>query len=764
MVFFAAVALVACGDEIETSRSVDDSGVGLLALGETIDQLPCDESNKGKFVYVSDSSEVYYCIGGDWVRVNGTDGTDGKDGNDGKDGKDGKDATNGKDGTKCDVAGFEDGFTVLCGENKTVINLKNLMPDTCAISDETEKGFKVTCGKDSVWQKAGKDAKEPVRCTIADAGDGTALFVCGPDTVVVARAQCGGLPYDPDKFFCYNDEIADLCGGKTYDASTEFCHFGTVMDLCGGAPYDSTTRFCSNDMLYNKCGLSPYNTETEFCDNYRIIDKCENLEYNTLTHFCDEDSKKLHIKCGGYAYNLATQFCYNEVVYDMCGNQSYIPTKYFCENNIRYDRCGLSKPYETKTFFCSGGKLIPKCAGEEYDPKIKFCLDGTTYPKCGTNSSYDPAAFTCKGGVLYGKCGNNEYQVQKQVCVGTTLLDKCGTDGAYDPKKFFCEGGEMYPLCKGQKYVVQEKFCRNDVLYGKCGGEDFDPDVYFCANGTLVPKCDGQEYDTETFFCIDDKLNKKCGKVTYDIEKSFCENGKVYPLCGSSTYNTKNQFCFENNVYDYCDGHIYSPKEGGKCVDGAYYYDIGTSHYFVDFRDNRIYSYVTVGKLKWMVDYLKIEYTKETTQCPYKQEFYCNSNGRLYTWSAVMDSLGRYSATTKGSGYGVSCKKVTSVSSSTKVRGICPEGWRLPMSSEVPRSSEISSSKEGIALGIKGPGHASAEDHKPCNFLCSAIYTSSCMSPQQATVIYMSYSDNTYFYRSNWSKADLTAVRCVRDN
>ena len=763
LLFFAAIALVACGDEIETSRLVDDSGVGLLALGETIDQLPCDESNKGKFVYVADSSEVFYCIDGEWTRVNGEDGADGKDGKNGTDGKDGKDATNGSDGAKCDVAGFEDGFTILCGDNKTVVNLKSLMPDTCAISDETEKGFKVTCGKDSVWQKAGKDAREPVRCTIKDAGDGTALFVCGPDTVVVARAQCAGEPYDPDKFFCYNDLIADLCGGKTYDASKYFCHLGTLMDLCGGASYDPATRFCKNEVLYDFCGIQDYDPETEFCEDYRIFDKCPD-KYNILTHFCYEGT--LREKCGGEIYDPAKQFCTGMVVYDKCGGNTYDPSKYFCEEGTLYDRCRLATPYVTKVYFCVNGReLHTKCGGETYTPSTHFCLDGKTYSKCGTNSSYDPTAFTCRNNVLYGTCGSKEYKVATQVCVGSTILDKCGADGAYDATKYFCQNGEMYPKCNGQTYDAQKKFCRDGKLHDKCGTDEFDPSRYFCADKELYAKCDGETFDVKKYFCVNDKLNERCGDAIYDIENYFCYNKVVYPKCGGKKYSPNTQFCMNKTVYDLCDGHVYSPKSNGRCIDGTYYYDVGSTHYFIDFRDNRVNQYVTVGKLKWMVNFLQIEYTDRTSWCGKHNPAECAAHGRLYTWAAAVDSLGRYSSTGKGSGNNVDCR----FSNTTKVRGICPSGWRLPMVDEVPTSADIAKYPEAQALALDGPGHSHDNYYASgdfCGHLCSAMWTSTCYDKTRARARQEARSTSeVHFYSPmNYQKSDLLGVRCVKDN
>ena len=762
LLIFVAVALVSCGEDIERARSIDESGLELLAVGEGIDNLPCDESNKGKFVYVSDSSEVYYCITGEWVLVNGKDGTDGKDGKDGTDGTDGKDGKDGISGTKCAAAGFEDGFTVLCGTKKAAVELKKLMPDSCAISDETEDGFKVTCGKDTVWQKAGKDAKDPVRCSIEDVGYGTALFTCGSDSVVITRALCGDKPYDPDELFCYEDEPVGLCNGEKYDLTKYFCHFGTLISLCGGAPYDPAVRFCSDDLLYDKCGISTYDTEKEFCADYRIFAKCPDKEYNTLTHFCDEDNNRLYVKCGGSAYNPATQFCYGDMVYDKCGAKDYTPTTYFCENDSLFNRCNQSKPYITQVYFCSDGKLVTKCGGDTYDPKTFFCLDGKTYSKCGTNSSYDPTAFTCKNGVLYGKCGDKEYSVRNQVCVGSTLLDKCGKDGAYDASKYFCVSGEMYPLCNGQTYAVNTYFCKEGKLYKKCGTEEYNPDDFFCADATLYHKCDGKDYDVEKYFCIDNKLNEKCGNVMFDVDKSFCEDGVVYPYCGGKKYNTKKQFCFEGKIYDSCAGHVYSPKQNGKCVDGSYYYDVGSTHYFIDFRDNRVYSYVSVKGIKWMVDFLKIEYpAARSTRCPLEQEAHCNSNGRQYTWAAAMDSLGLYSTTGKGQGYRVSCNG----NQTAKVRGICPEGWRLPRDVDVPTDADIRNAPEASALSLDGPGHSSALTSNYCNYACSGIWLSTCSSQTQGMKVYEYLRSNTvrFYSPSKDVKYFRYGIRCVRD-
>uniref|UniRef100_UPI0028052C2A FISUMP domain-containing protein n=1 Tax=uncultured Fibrobacter sp. TaxID=261512 RepID=UPI0028052C2A len=50
--------------------------------------------------------------------------------------------------------------------------------------------------------------------------------------------------------------------------------------------------------------------------------------------------------------------------------------------------------------------------------------------------------------------------------------------------------------------------------------------------------------------------------------------------------------------------------------------------------------------------------------------------GRLYLWSAAMDSAEVFSNGGKGCGYGVECN------ARVPVRGVCPAGWHLPSKAE----------------------------------------------------------------------------------
>lgn len=102
-IYFLAVAafcvmFAACGDDI---TEIHQDGVSVLAKGEKLSKQVCDSTNVGELLFVTDSSEVFFCDGESWGRLKGADGKDGKDGANGKngaDGKDGKDGKNGADG------------------------------------------------------------------------------------------------------------------------------------------------------------------------------------------------------------------------------------------------------------------------------------------------------------------------------------------------------------------------------------------------------------------------------------------------------------------------------------------------------------------------------------------------------------------------------------------------------------------------------------------------------------------------------------------
>jgi uncharacterized protein (TIGR02145 family) len=101
--------------------------------------------------------------------------------------------------------------------------------------------------------------------------------------------------------------------------------------------------------------------------------------------------------------------------------------------------------------------------------------------------------------------------------------------------------------------------------------------------------------------------------------------------------------------------------------------------WMVDLHDRHAYRTVKIGEQTWMAENLSIssllvrssEYIYES--CP---QSVCDVYGFRYSWDAVMDVNGFYSANGIGCYGGTTCRAVY------PVQGICPEGWHVPDTTE----------------------------------------------------------------------------------
>lgn len=112
-----------------------------------------------------------------------------------------------------------------------------------------------------------------------------------------------------------------------------------------------------------------------------------------------------------------------------------------------------------------------------------------------------------------------------------------------------------------------------------------------------------------------------------------------------------------------------------------------------DKRDGKVYATTTIEiddderkvhySEVWMAQNLNYRYLQPTDTldsssfCFNNDPAYCSHYGRLYLWSAAIDSAGVWDENGSGCGLGKICQHTN------PVRGVCPKGWHLPNVDEV---------------------------------------------------------------------------------
>lgn len=128
-----------------------------------------------------------------------------------------------------------------------------------------------------------------------------------------------------------------------------------------------------------------------------------------------------------------------------------------------------------------------------------------------------------------------------------------------------------------------------------------------------------------------------------------------------------------------------------------------------DARDGQTYKTVKIGHQWWMAENLRFAYTQPTSTldsssfCRKDSLEYCERYGRLYIWSAVMDSAGLFSDDCIGCGSGKKQGKVN-------IRGVCPEGWHVPFYEEMKTLINYVGGEETAALVLKSSQQGEWDD------------------------------------------------------
>ena len=196
----------------------------------------------------------------------------------------------------------------------------------------------------------------------------------------------------------------------------------------------------------------------------------------------------------------------------------------------------------------------------------------------------------------------------------------------------------------------------------------------------------------------------------------------------------------------------------------------------VDERDGQVYKTVVIGTQTWMAENLNFDYGDSSkSRCRHDSAIYCEKYGRLYRWSAAMDSAAVFSQNGKGCGYGVTCDAIH------PVYGVCPAGWHLPSRTEwrTLYSSVDSLVEDSVGIALKSTSgwrnntngtdrfgfgsYPYNEETYPGNTNYVEFWSASEIGSEKVYRFNLSYAWQDLRERNEVSKKSWDAVRCVKD-
>ena len=264
-------------------------------------------------------------------------------------------------------------------------------------------------------------------------------------------------------------------------------------------------------------------------------------------------------------------------------------------------------------------------------------LEYDTYGwKAGTEGEMKPGSVNSSNHYVYEngawRASANDVEFENGACVASRDGEKHIQNGTY----YICETGN-WEEATVLEYDTYGKTCSEDGSI--VGGEVVAENKYVCDAGVFRVANE-----------MEISLNKGCVSYTENdvIRKQLSEEQDSIYTCKNSNWTSS------------------------VIVYGS----------LTDERDLKTYKTVAIGTQIWMAENLNysdtINYPGMIGQnwCSNNDLDSCAKYGRLYTWVAAMDSAGTFSAN------GKDCGRYGTCSPTYPVRGICPEGWHLPDTTE----------------------------------------------------------------------------------
>lgn len=329
-------------------------------------------------------------------------------------------------------------------------------------------------------------------------------------------------------------------------------------------------------------------------------------------------------------------------------------------------------------FFAACSDSEKKVANGYTEEQNATNLDSAAYARLMTWEPASPVALRKVNNAEFGKswfeiqfttAGKSYYKY-----TGKTVDDACTVD------LYAEQNGVRMNLTRVYKNDVHTEFLSRDSLDAVV--EDHLDNVY--KGDSAVANC---QADSTAFvdYCSDID-----GTVTDLIKLNKCTILHLTCVAKFKPQVTANEYLqgTAKKMKDRCIAEFYAPGEkleDENLEEGVADKELAEepeekepaeedSTLLVDERDGHVYKTVKIGDQIWMAENLNYAYlvSDSLSRCPEGTLASCEKYGRLYTWSAAVDSADVFGKGLKG------CGGMNVCNPGRNIQGICPDGWRVP--------------------------------------------------------------------------------------
>lgn len=455
--------------------------------------------------------------------------------------------------------------------------------------------------------------------------------------------------------------------------------------------------FWNNAYGLGNCGQNHYNVVTPVMNslsvNYGVHYVCKTTGWQKATDYekdtyqwadgANGDVKKGNVTDTYYTFNgTKWVIAARENAIGLCSQskegtlEKYEEAYYICKSNV----WEVAATLEYDTYQFGKGEDGEVRQGKVNADKFYVYENGAWRESANEIENNLGACVTSREGVVE-KSGGVYYICKSKNWGEATMLeyDTYGwTNGIEGEVKVGNVNTDMYYVYTDSKWQVASSIEKDlngcttsrEGVVGKSGS------IYYICKSKNWVEATELEYDTYGKLCNTD------GSI---VDGKIISTNKYVCDIGSFRKATEQEIDLNKGCVSYTENEIIRKQLSDTiytCQNNLWIKSIGIYGTLKDTRDNKTYKTVIIGNQTWMAE--NLNYSDSSTYVGMKRRSWCYDNkvdsctkyGRLYTWAAAMDSAGMWSTKGKWCGYGKTC------TIRTPVRGICPEGWHLPDTTE----------------------------------------------------------------------------------